>query len=188
MKLWYTWSTKYWCFLHIVSVAWFTVCQTSWTSLYFYLTGKIFSSFPFINFSIFLPEIFPDSGSLAYYATTGQQSYRPLDMCVVELSFSVVAVVRTNSKTTWRLNFLVLFAPFPFFWLLWSVANGAMETKLKESEDHYTYVNVDQFDYDTELTFWKPRGSVGDRLVLVYAWNQLFHSRNDCKWALHQNL
>ena len=43
------------------------------------------------------------------------------------------------------------------------VANGAMESKLRESEDHYTYVNMDQFDFDVELNFWKPRGSIGDK-------------------------
>ncbi|KAL4237028.1 hypothetical protein ACF0H5_005412 [Mactra antiquata] len=46
------------------------------------------------------------------------------------------------------------------------VANGAMESKLRESEDHYTYVNMDQFDFDTELNFWKPRGSIGDKFTI----------------------
>ncbi|XP_053394060.1 uncharacterized protein LOC123525858 isoform X3 [Mercenaria mercenaria] len=45
------------------------------------------------------------------------------------------------------------------------VANGAMESKLRESEDHYTYVNMDQFDFDLELNFWKPRGSIGDNML-----------------------
>ena len=43
------------------------------------------------------------------------------------------------------------------------VANGAMESKLKQSEDHYTYVNMDQMAWDLELGFWKPKGSIGDR-------------------------
>ena len=45
------------------------------------------------------------------------------------------------------------------------VANGAMESKLKQSEDHYTYVNMDQMAWDLELGFWKPKGSIGDRYV-----------------------
>jgi len=38
-----------------------------------------------------------------------------------------------------------------------------MESKLRDSEDHYTYVNMDQLDFDPDLGFWKPRGSIGDR-------------------------
>ncbi|WAR24773.1 hypothetical protein MAR_038442, partial [Mya arenaria] len=46
------------------------------------------------------------------------------------------------------------------------VANGAMESKLRESEDHYTYVNMDQLDFDIDLGFWKPKGSIGDRFTI----------------------
>ncbi|XP_052776216.1 uncharacterized protein LOC128214034 isoform X3 [Mya arenaria] len=45
------------------------------------------------------------------------------------------------------------------------VANGAMESKLRESEDHYTYVNMDQLDFDIDLGFWKPKGSIGDSML-----------------------
>ena len=38
-----------------------------------------------------------------------------------------------------------------------------MESRLKQSEDHYTYVNMDQLDWDIDLGFWKPKGSIGDR-------------------------
>lgn len=46
------------------------------------------------------------------------------------------------------------------------VANGAMESKLKASEDHYTYVNMEQLMWDEALSFWKPKGAIGDRLTL----------------------
>ena len=54
---------------------------------------------------------------------------------------------------------------YPYFiWQIFAlVANGAMESKLKQSEDHYTYVNMDQMAWDLELGFWKPKGSIGDR-------------------------
>ena len=38
-----------------------------------------------------------------------------------------------------------------------------MESKLKDSDDHYTYVNMDQLTWDSELNFWKPKGAIGDR-------------------------
>ena len=69
----------------------------------------------------------------------------------------------TKSKTFWLAHLLLIYNVV--YVCDYLVANGAMETKLKESEDHYTYVNMDQFDYVTDLTFWKPRGSVGDRYI-----------------------
>nr|XP_034310953.1 uncharacterized protein LOC105347423 isoform X6 [Crassostrea gigas] len=48
------------------------------------------------------------------------------------------------------------------------VANGAMESKLKASEDHYTYVNMEQLMWDEALSFWKPKGAIGDSLLLEF--------------------
>ncbi|XP_078317601.1 uncharacterized protein LOC111119226 isoform X1 [Crassostrea virginica] len=48
------------------------------------------------------------------------------------------------------------------------VANGAMESKLKASEDHYTYVNMEQLMWDEALSFWKPRGAIGDSILLEF--------------------
>ncbi|CAG2215418.1 unnamed protein product [Mytilus edulis] len=45
-------------------------------------------------------------------------------------------------------------------------ANGAMQSKLKSSEDHYTYVNMDQLLWDHNMHFWKPKGAIGDRLTI----------------------
>ncbi|CAC5387832.1 unnamed protein product [Mytilus coruscus] len=45
-------------------------------------------------------------------------------------------------------------------------ANGAMQSKLKSSEDHYTYVNMDQLLWDQNMHFWKPKGAIGDRLTI----------------------
>ncbi|KAL3869453.1 hypothetical protein ACJMK2_042134 [Sinanodonta woodiana] len=42
-------------------------------------------------------------------------------------------------------------------------ANGAMETKLKDSDDHFTYINMDQLAWDIDINIWKPKGSIGDR-------------------------
>ena len=44
-----------------------------------------------------------------------------------------------------------------------SAANGAMQSKLKSSEDHYTYINMDQLLWDHNMHFWKPKGAIGDR-------------------------
>ena len=41
-----------------------------------------------------------------------------------------------------------------------------MESKLKASEDHYTYVNMEQLMWDEALSFWKPRGAIGDRYAI----------------------
>ncbi|KAL8622518.1 hypothetical protein ACOMHN_034181 [Nucella lapillus] len=45
------------------------------------------------------------------------------------------------------------------------VASGAVEHKLKESDHHYTYVNMKQLQWDPAHTMWKPRGTVGDKAV-----------------------
>ena len=38
-----------------------------------------------------------------------------------------------------------------------------MEHKLKESEQHYTYVNMDMLEWDASFKMWKPKGTVGDK-------------------------
>ncbi|KAK7099975.1 hypothetical protein V1264_022993 [Littorina saxatilis] len=43
------------------------------------------------------------------------------------------------------------------------VLSGAVEHKQKEAENHYTYVNMDQLDWDGHFTLWKPKGTVGDK-------------------------
>lgn len=50
-------------------------------------------------------------------------------------------------------------------------ANGAMQSKLKSSEDHYTYINMDQLLWDQNMHFWKPKGSIGDSILLEYLTN-----------------
>ncbi|XP_021342270.1 uncharacterized protein LOC110442803 isoform X3 [Mizuhopecten yessoensis] len=45
------------------------------------------------------------------------------------------------------------------------VANGAMESKLKHSDDHYTYINMDHLGWDLDLGVWKPKGAIGDSVM-----------------------
>ncbi|XP_063410298.1 uncharacterized protein LOC134693391 [Mytilus trossulus] len=56
-------------------------------------------------------------------------------------------------------------------------ANGAMQSKLKSSEDHYTYVNMDQLLWDHNMHFWKPKGAIGDSILLEYLTNCRSSSR-----------
>ena len=44
-----------------------------------------------------------------------------------------------------------------------SVASGAVEHKLKVSEQHYTYIDMDLVDWDHEFNMWKPKGTIGDK-------------------------
>ncbi|XP_071117853.1 uncharacterized protein [Haliotis cracherodii] len=44
------------------------------------------------------------------------------------------------------------------------VSNGAMVSKLRDSDDHYTYVNMRQLEWDLQYHLWKPVGTVGDSI------------------------
>ncbi|XP_046581209.1 uncharacterized protein LOC124288684 [Haliotis rubra] len=46
------------------------------------------------------------------------------------------------------------------------VSNGAMVSKLRDSDDHYTYVNMRQLEWDVQYNLWKPLGTVGDRYTI----------------------
>ncbi|XP_041357106.1 uncharacterized protein LOC121374191 [Gigantopelta aegis] len=46
------------------------------------------------------------------------------------------------------------------------VPNGAMEFRLKDSGDHYTYLNMEQFEWSTHCCRWRPLGTVGDRYTI----------------------
>ncbi|XP_076441220.1 uncharacterized protein LOC143280455 [Babylonia areolata] len=46
------------------------------------------------------------------------------------------------------------------------VASGAVERKLKEADQHYTYVNMDQLEWDSNHSMWKPTGTIGDKFTL----------------------
>lgn len=81
---------------------------------------------------------------------------------IAETSFVIESIVCQNGFETWLIPLWLIFE-WNLTTLYLEVTNGAMESKLRESEDHYTYVNMDQFDYDQELGFWKPRGSIGDK-------------------------
>ncbi|XP_052071103.1 uncharacterized protein LOC127709512 isoform X3 [Mytilus californianus] len=60
-------------------------------------------------------------------------------------------------------------------------ANGAMQSKLKSSEDHYTYVNMDQLLWDQNMHFWKPKGAIGDSILLEY----LTNCRSSTRLTIH---
>ncbi|XP_060082017.1 uncharacterized protein LOC132561310 [Ylistrum balloti] len=57
------------------------------------------------------------------------------------------------------------------------VANGAMESKLKHSDDHYTYINMDHLGWDLDLGVWKPKGAIGDSLLKEFLANHKFPNR-----------
>ncbi|XP_050401356.1 uncharacterized protein LOC126818166 isoform X2 [Patella vulgata] len=46
------------------------------------------------------------------------------------------------------------------------VSNGAMVCKLKESDDHYTYINMKYLTWEPANCIWKPIDTVGDRFTL----------------------
>lgn len=51
-----------------------------------------------------------------------------------------------------------------------TASNGAMVSKLRDSDDHYTYVNMRQLEWDLQYHLWKPVGTVGDRWVQRLDW------------------
>ncbi|ESP05535.1 hypothetical protein LOTGIDRAFT_228077 [Lottia gigantea] len=46
------------------------------------------------------------------------------------------------------------------------VSNGSMESKLKDQEDHYTYINMNYLHWENHSQMWKPRGTVGDKFTI----------------------
>ncbi|KAK3591251.1 hypothetical protein CHS0354_010617 [Potamilus streckersoni] len=60
-------------------------------------------------------------------------------------------------------------------------ANGAMETKLKDSDDHFTYINMDQLAWDIDINIWKPKGSIGDSLLREF----LSYSNHMARFTVH---
>ncbi|KAK0052131.1 hypothetical protein Bpfe_018461 [Biomphalaria pfeifferi] len=46
------------------------------------------------------------------------------------------------------------------------VANGAIESKVKDSEAHYTYVDLKALCYATDIGMWRPKSTEGDKFTI----------------------
>lgn len=41
--------------------------------------------------------------------------------------------------------------------------NGAMSSKSKSFEEHYAYIDTQELIWDAGKSYWKPRGTIGNR-------------------------
>ncbi|XP_074640976.1 uncharacterized protein LOC141898782 [Tubulanus polymorphus] len=46
------------------------------------------------------------------------------------------------------------------------VANGAMVSNVKDSDEHYVYIDLRKVEWDHKLFYWRPKGTIGDRLSI----------------------
>lgn len=44
--------------------------------------------------------------------------------------------------------------------------SGAMISNAKNADEHYTYINLDQVYWDKARGYWRPKGTVGDRITI----------------------
>ena len=57
-----------------------------------------------------------------------------------------------------------IFSSFKYLLLLpASDESGAMLSQPRNTEDHYTYIDMKQVEWDYFGAYWRPKGTVGDR-------------------------
>ncbi|XP_072173194.1 uncharacterized protein [Diadema setosum] len=53
----------------------------------------------------------------------------------------------------------------------WKAPNGSVVSFTRNANEHYAYMNMIHMEWDTRHRYWKPIGSVGDRITLQHVQN-----------------
>eukprot|EP00057_Strongylocentrotus_purpuratus_P002337 XP_003724322.1 PREDICTED: uncharacterized protein LOC580904 isoform X2 [Strongylocentrotus purpuratus] len=48
----------------------------------------------------------------------------------------------------------------------WKAPNGSVVSFSRNTDEHYAYMNMVHMEWDSRYKYWKPRGTVGDRITL----------------------